>query len=56
VHSATHEEHLVTLDQVLQHLLQCNLKINLQNCVFRSKEVSNLVALPKKASNQAQTN
>jgi hypothetical protein len=30
VHSATHEEHLVTLNQVLEQLVQHNIKINLQ--------------------------
>jgi hypothetical protein len=39
VHSATHEEHLVTLDQVLQSLVQHNIKMNLQYCAFGSKRV-----------------
>jgi hypothetical protein len=42
VHSATHEEHLATLGQVLKHLIQHKIKINLQKCIFGSKEVSYL--------------
>jgi hypothetical protein len=42
VHSASHEEHLVTLNQVLERLVQHNIKINLQKSVFGSKEVSYL--------------
>jgi hypothetical protein len=42
VHSASHEQHIATLGQVLQHLVQHNIKINLQKCVFGSKEVSYL--------------
>ncbi len=42
VHSASHEEHIVTLSKVLQHLVTHNIKINLQKCVFGSKEVSYL--------------
>ena len=42
VHSATHAEHITTLDQVLQRLVQHNIKINLQKCFFGSKEVSYL--------------
>jgi Reverse transcriptase (RNA-dependent DNA polymerase) len=42
VHSATHEEHLATLGQVLKRLVQHKIKINLQKCVFGSKEVSYL--------------
>jgi hypothetical protein len=42
VHSVTHEEHLVTLNQVLERLVQHNIKINSQKCIFRSKEVSYL--------------
>jgi hypothetical protein len=57
VHSASHEEHIATLEQVLRHLVQHNIKINLQKCVFGGKDVSYLVsALQKKALNQAQTN
>jgi Reverse transcriptase (RNA-dependent DNA polymerase) len=40
VHSASHEEHLVTLSQVLKRLVQHNIKINFQMCVFQNKEVS----------------
>ncbi len=40
VHSATHAEHIAALDQVLQRLVQHNIKINLQKCFFGSKEVS----------------
>ena len=39
VHSASHKEHLATLNQVLEQLIQHNIKINLQKCVFGSKEV-----------------
>jgi hypothetical protein len=42
VHSASHEEHISTLGQVLGCLVQQNIKINLQKCVFGSKEVSYL--------------
>jgi hypothetical protein len=42
VHSASHEEHLATLGEVLLRLVQHNIKINLQKCVFGSKEVSYL--------------
>ncbi len=42
VHSATHEEHLATLGEVLKQLVQHNIKINLQKFVFGSKEVSYL--------------
>ncbi len=42
VHSASHEEHLATLDKVLRRLVSHNIKINLQKCVFGSKEVSYL--------------
>ncbi len=42
VHSATHTEHITALDQVLQRLVQNNIKINLQKCFFGSKEVSYL--------------
>jgi hypothetical protein len=37
VHSATHPEHIAALDQVLQRLVQHNIKINLQKCFFGSK-------------------
>jgi hypothetical protein len=42
VHSATHKEHLAALGQVLKHLVQHKIKINLQKCIFGSKEVSYL--------------
>jgi hypothetical protein len=42
VHSATHKDHLAMLNQVLSRLVQHNIKINLQKCIFRSKEVSSL--------------
>jgi hypothetical protein len=42
VHSASHEEHLATLGEVLKRLVQHSNKINLQKCVFGSKEVSYL--------------
>ncbi len=42
VHSATHEEHLATLDKVLKHLVQHKIKLNLQKCIFGSKEMSYL--------------
>jgi hypothetical protein len=42
VHSATHEEHLATLSQVLKCLFQDKIKTNLQKCIFGSKEVSYL--------------
>ncbi len=42
VHSATHAEHITALDQVLQRLVQHNIKINLQKCFFGRKEVSYL--------------
>ncbi len=37
VHSASHEEHIVTLSKILQCLVTHNIKINLQKCVFDSK-------------------
>jgi hypothetical protein len=43
VHSATHEEHLATLGQVLKCLTQHKIKISLQKCVFGSKVVSYLI-------------
>ncbi len=42
VHSATHEEHLATLNQVLKCLVQHSIKINLQKCILGSKKVSYL--------------
>ena len=42
VHSASHEQHIANLSKVLQRLVTHNIKINLQKCVFGSKEVSYL--------------
>jgi hypothetical protein len=42
VNSATHEDHLAMLGQVLKCLVQHKIKINLQKCIFGSKEVSYL--------------
>jgi hypothetical protein len=42
VPTKTHEEHLKILDHVLEHLQQHNLKINLDKCFFRNREVSYL--------------
>ena len=42
IHSATHQEHITALDNILQRLVQHNIKINLQKCFFGSKEVSYL--------------
>ncbi len=42
VHSASHEQHIDTLSKVLQCLVTHNIKINLQKCVFGSKQVSYL--------------
>jgi hypothetical protein len=42
VHSDTHEKHLEVLKQVLNWLKQNHLKINLEKCIFRNKEVSYL--------------
>ncbi len=42
VHSSTHEEYLAFLGQVLKRLVQHKIKINLQKCVFGSKEVTYL--------------
>jgi Reverse transcriptase (RNA-dependent DNA polymerase) len=42
VHTDTHEKHLQVLDQVLARLHKNHLKINLEKCVFGSKEVSYL--------------
>jgi len=42
VHSDTHEKHLEVLEKVLTKLQQNHLKINLEKCVFRNKEVSYL--------------
>jgi hypothetical protein len=42
VHSDTHKKHLEVLEQVLNWLEQNHLKINLDKCIFRNKEVSYL--------------
>jgi hypothetical protein len=42
VHTKTHKDHLKVLEQVLDRLHTHNLKINLDNCFFGSKEVSYL--------------
>ncbi len=42
VHMDTHEKHLEVLDKDLAQLHKNNLKINLEKCVFRNKEVSYL--------------
>ncbi len=42
VHLASREEHIKTPRQVLKHLVQHNIKINLKECVFGSKAVSYL--------------
>jgi hypothetical protein len=39
VHSDTHKKHLQVLKQVLDQLRQNHLKINLEKCIFRNKEV-----------------
>jgi hypothetical protein len=44
VHSTTHEEHLITLNQVLEQLIQHNIKINLQKCLQEQRSV--LLGLP----------
>jgi hypothetical protein len=38
-HSATHKEHLTTLNQVLDRLVQYHIKINLKKGIFGSKAV-----------------
>jgi hypothetical protein len=42
VHTDTHKKHLQVLDQVLSRLHKNHLKINMEKCVFGSKEVSYL--------------
>jgi hypothetical protein len=42
VHSDIHKKHLEVLEQVLTWLQQNHLKINLEKCIFRNKEVSYL--------------
>jgi hypothetical protein len=34
VHTATHEKHLIVLDQVFERLHKNHLEINLEKCVF----------------------
>ena len=42
LHSDTHEQHLQLLDQLLERLEAHNIKMNLEKCVFGSKEVAYL--------------
>jgi hypothetical protein len=42
VHTQTHEEHIQVLEKVLERLHTNNLKINLEKCFYRNKEVSYL--------------
>jgi hypothetical protein len=42
IHAASHVKHFASLDQVLQCLLQHNIKKNLQKSVFGSKEIAYL--------------
>ena len=42
LHSHNHEDHLKTFEQVLQRLIQHGIKLNLEKCVFGSKEVAYL--------------
>ena len=42
VHSQTHEEQLLLLQQVFDKLIANGLKINLEKCVFGNNEVSYL--------------
>jgi Reverse transcriptase (RNA-dependent DNA polymerase) len=42
LHTDTHEKHLEVLDQVLARLHKNHLKINLEKCVFRNRDVSYL--------------
>jgi hypothetical protein len=42
IHTATHEEHLIVLEQVFERLHKNHLKINLEKCVFGNPEVSYL--------------
>ena len=34
IHTASHDEHLLVLDSVLERLCQHGLKLNLEKCVF----------------------
>jgi hypothetical protein len=38
VHSASHEEHLATLGEILKRLVQHNIKINIQNAFLEAKK------------------
>lgn len=42
LHTHTHEEHLKVFEEVLQRLVQHGIKLNLEKCIFGSKEVSYL--------------
>jgi len=42
LHTATHDEHLQVLKKVFERLHQNHLKVNLDKCVFRNREVSYL--------------
>ena len=42
LHSHDHESHLKTFEEVLQRLMQHGIKLNLEKCVFGSKEVAYL--------------
>ena len=42
IHTATHDEHLIVLNSVLERLCQHGLKLNLEKCVFGNEEVSYL--------------
>ena len=43
IHSKSHENHIVTWDEVLQRLIDNNMKINLAKCHFGNTEVSYVV-------------
>jgi len=42
LHSQSHEDHLRLLDELLGRLVQHNIKLNLQKCIFGSTNVSYL--------------
>ena len=42
IHSKSHENHLVTLDEVLQRLTDNNMKINLAKCHFGNTEIQKI--------------
>jgi hypothetical protein len=57
VHSATHEEHLTTLGQVLKRLVQHKIKLNYKSAFLEAKRCPILAsASVKKALNQARIN